>query len=302
MILDRFSEIPPEERPPLMEALQDSLDEALPGLQLVEARFPVPGRGDQAAVATNQAGRIILVEYAREPISRLSSEVLARIAWFEENRSLMRRLFRDHRIDPDPAPQVLLLAPGYSEPFLRTAASLPFADFHLIRVRFLQTEPVHSKPVQSRPVKGFFLEDALSPDRLHPFAAPAEESPRSIDSYHPIQSIPPSELLDRSRHWFSKLSPEIQTRIEGDSTTFTFSHQILAVMTPETDHLRIDVPDHGALLVRDMHELNQGMNPVIKRYFGLVGPGTSSRTPLKKEDILTEKELAEFLDTESDGE
>lgn len=296
MKLDRFNRIHPEERGPLLDALRSGLKQhltgAIPGLRVVETDFTVPNRGLQAAVAVDAGRRCILVEFSREEVTRISDEMLARIAWFEENRSLLGRLFPGSGMDPKSIPGALLLAPAFSESVRRTASGMRLADFHLLRMRFLASETS----------RGFFLEDPVSPDPVAPLRDPlAGTEPRrpvrSIDSFHPMRPANPEELLARSRHWFSRLSPDIRTQAEGESVSFTFSGHVLATLIPTNDALRIEVPLHGTFLVHDMHELNQGMNSVIQRYFGLVDPGTSSSPPLRREDILTEGELSEFLDS-----
>ncbi len=292
MKLDRFSPIHPEEHGPLLDALRGGLKQHLtgviPGLRVVETDFAVPGRGVQAAMAVDAGGRCVLVEFYREKVTRISDDLLARIAWFEENRSLLPRLFPDSGMNPTSTPGVLLLAPAFSESVRRTATGTRLADIQLLRIQFLGTETS----------RGFFLEDPVFPDRVSPLTESESRRPvRSIASFHPIRAVNPEELLARSRHWFSKLSPDIRTRTEGESVSFTYCGQVLATMTPANDALCIEVPRHGTTLVHDMHELNQGMNSVIHRYFGLVDPGSSSSPPLRIEDILTEGELSEFLDS-----
>jgi len=109
--------------------------------------------------------------------------------------------------------------------------------------------------------------------------------------------VNPAELLSRSRHWLARLSPDMEVETAGQGTRFVFAGDLLATMTVREDHLEIEVPGHTPVIrAHDGHELNRGMNPVIQRYFSLVAPRPADRHWLKKEDILTDEELAAFLD------
>jgi len=297
MTLYRFSDIGEHQRGSHLDEVRDHLDLVFPGLRWVARDFEVPGRGRQEAVAAGPERECVLVECAWAARPEVLTGLLDRLAWFEENRTLLPRLFPDRPMDPDRPIQAILLAPSVESTLVRAVTRLPLTSpVHLLRLRLIQSETA----------TGFLVEHPDQVDRPLPFAVPRtgsqEDGPattprHAVPSFHPIRAVSPEELLSRSRHWLTRLSPDVETETTRERTRFHFASDLLATMTVREDHLEIEVPGHGPTIrARDGHELNRGMNPVIQRYFSLVAPRPANRHWLKKEDILTDEELAAFLD------
>lgn len=297
MTLHRFSDIGEHQRGPHLDEARKRLDPVFPGLRWIARDFEVPGRGRQEAVAVGPVGECVLVECAWAAQPEVLTRLLDRLAWFEENRTLLPRLFPERPPDPDRPIQAILLAPSVESTLVRAVSRLSITmPVHLLRLRLIQSETA----------TGFLVEHPDRIDRPLPFATPRsglqEDRPATtprptVPSFRPIRAVSPEELLSRSRHWLTRLSPDLETETAGERTRFLFASNLLATMTVCEDHLEIEVPGHGPTIrARDGHELNRGMNPVIQRYFSLVAPRQANRHWLKKEDILTDEELAAFLD------
>jgi hypothetical protein len=298
MTLYRFSNIGEHPRGPHLDEVRKRLDLVFPGLRWVARDFEVPGRGRQEAVAVGPERECVLVECAGAGLPDVLTRLLDRLAWFEENRTLLPRLFPERPLDPDRPIQAILLAPSVESSLVRAVSRLSLTvPVHLLRLRLIQSETA----------TGFLVEHPDRVDRPLPFATPrsgsqedgpAATTPRhTVPSFRPLRAVSPEELLSRSRHWLTRLSPDLEIETTGDRTRFLFASDLLATMTVCEDHLEIEVPGPGPTIrARDGHELNRGMNPVIQRYFSLVAPQPANRHWLTKEDILTDEELAAFLD------
>jgi hypothetical protein len=299
MTLERFSDVPEPDRAPLLDLLRPRLDALLPDLRVLETNFPVPGRGTQDAVALDAAGGVVLIQIGPARVEGIPPGLPDRMAWFDENRPILPRLFPGAGLDGTRAPRAVLLAPEFGPTFLEALTRLRLDRLEVRRLRLLRGETTEGFLVEEAPA-------ATSASIREPARGPAGSadaeppSPRveaaRVPSFHPLRPPGPEELLARAEHWFRRLSPDIETRREGGETLFRFRDRTLARMRPDRDHLAIEVPGEPVRAARDARELDRGMNPVIQRYFRLVDPMPAGRTPLCKEDILTDDELAEFLE------
>ena len=306
----------------MLDQLRLQLDRLVTPVQVLERDFDVPGRGKQNAVAVNASGELVLIELARKELERLPEDLTGRLAWFEENRPILPRLFPDSGLDPSRDFHVILLAPGFGATFGNTTAACAAARIQLVRFRLIQSptagvgfllERPGSDSTTTWPRSGRFgatspVSEILVSEQPYP-ETPAPETPApetrtgKLDPLltGPGRTLDPGEILARAKHWILRLSSGIESGLEADATRFLFRGEILAVLTLHTDHLEIAVPGLDSTRARDVHELNRGMDHVIKRYFTLVDPEAKPRIQLTRDDILTEGELTAFLDSEPDA-
>jgi hypothetical protein len=317
MKLHRFSDVPEEARPPMLDQLRLQLDRLVTPVQVLERDFDVPGRGKQSAVAVNASGELVLIELARIELERLPEDLTGRLAWFEENRRILPRLFPDSGLDPSRDFHVILLAPGFGATFGNTTAACAAARIQLVRFRLIQSPTAGVGFLLERPgfdsttawprSRHFGAGSAVSEILVSEQPAPETPAPDTRTSERdplltgPGRTLDPGEILARAKHWILRLSSGIESGVEADATRFLFRGEVVAVLTLQSDHLEIAVPGSDSTRARDVHELNRGMDHVIKRYFTLVDPEARPRIQLTRDDILTEGELAAFFDSEPDA-
>ncbi|MBN2491741.1 MAG: hypothetical protein JXQ29_12915 [Planctomycetes bacterium] len=284
MALQRFADVPAPDRPPLLARLRRRLADLLPDLHLLEHDFAVPGRGVQDALARGADGGLVLIEFAAGRVEAVPPELRDRMAWFEDNRPILPRLFPAAPGAATRPIRAVLLAPEFGARWLGALDRLPVPGLELRRVRL----------VRGATAVGFLVEAPRAP------GAPREEEPASaahaatgaaeprvrVPPFRPFCPPGPAELLAQAQHWLARLSADIQADADGAATVFRFGGEILARMAPGRDHLRIEVPGEPARIARNPPELNRSMSAVIRRYFGLVAPPPSGWTPLHREDLL----------------
>lgn len=277
--------------PGLLAGAIASLPSLLPGLDVLEAPFAVPGRGEVAGIALDAAGRCTLIELSATPVGGIPDAVCRRLEWFNDNLGLLHRLFPGRACAPL-EPQVALLAPAFEEGFVHVAARIATVFAFRIRpLRSARDDALLIEPVGTTRDATAWLRPPTASDERDPVEARPSSSAAAFRPAH----VAPEALRDRALEWLRKLSPEVTSAaIDDGRTAVTFRNHALTTLAIVGDGLMFDVPSAGRFEARDAHAVNRAMQHVIARFFKLVEPRSSVTRALRREDILTDREFAEL--------
>jgi len=269
----RLIERPPPPKPELLDLVASDPEGLEAGLTLLERNFRLPDRATVDLLLLDAHGLLCLVFVEATHRAGLPVEALDACESVHSGGDLLKRLFPGRAFAAEALPRLLLVAPSFAPALERVALWLA--------------------PVRPELLQFVLLAPETGPPAL--FFRPAG---------HPrigARSDPLRELNDRARFLIAKLGSEVSARERNGRTEFLAHGELLCTLEPRTDCLDLACEDRTER-VSDTHLLHGAMNRVLDRFFRLRrehGAPAAPGGPLSHADVLSEREVQEFLKSRS---
>ncbi|MCD6080708.1 MAG: DUF91 domain-containing protein [Candidatus Omnitrophica bacterium] len=132
----------------IVELLAQGLSALERGLQAVKRDVPTPA-GNIDILAVDMVGRIVIVEVCDSRSEDILFRAIDHFDWALSEMSALKQKLESYNIDPTLAPRILILAPSFTEKFVKRASYLNpnFIDIYEFQIK----ESMGSKKIYFRP-------------------------------------------------------------------------------------------------------------------------------------------------------
>ena len=120
----------------IVELLAQGLSALERGLQAVKRDVPTPA-GNIDILAVDMVGRIVIVEVCDSRSEDILFRAIDHFDWALSEMSALKQKLESYNIDPTLAPRILILAPSFTEKFVKRASYLNpnFIDIYEFQIK-----------------------------------------------------------------------------------------------------------------------------------------------------------------------
>lgn len=291
-----------------------ALEEALPGVRMLDQDLELEGGGRADAAGVDNAGRIVLALVAGDDEDATALAVLEALSSGRRHADLIGRHLGARRVRADLGPRVVLVVPPEAERLVGRLAALRGQGLEILEIRGVKSrrgERSYLVPVETgdvvdlRPDPGAeaFL-DALPPEG----EAPLSEGQAGLRELGEL-------LVER----MGRLDDELSVRASTGAVAWSLGEEVLVRAEQKGETLRASVgPAHKARAVTSVGELEAVLEAAMERMVELLDhappppkgglepppgaagppeePGGRSPGEVAEEGVLTDDELEAFRD------
>jgi len=281
------------ERTALFDALEEGLEQALPGVEILDRELTLDDGVDADLAGVDAAGRVFVALLGEPDADVTALRVLDLLAWVRGNSAVLARHLGSSAARPDQPARLVVVLPEAPARLRRRLRTLSVAGVELLGLR----------TIQSRGGERVYLTALERPSRL----APASGVPG--EAFLGGLPIGVRSLARHAVDRIERLDNELEALVDDDAIAWRFRGRTLVRLERVGDGLRATlgaehVPrsvraeaDVEALLEDALSELvpmfADGAPPERRHH---APPDASGGFPLLDEPLLTAEEIEAFRD------
>jgi hypothetical protein len=239
----------------LLAAVEAGLEEALPGLSVLDRELELEGGGHAELAGVDDLGRLVLVIVAQDDAGQAVLDALDTLAWAQRHADVLARHLGSPLARPELEPRVIVIAPAPDERLVVRLATLGASG-----IRAFGVQTVRSAGSE----RAYLVPLALAG------AGPRRASPETLflEGLAPELRAAARALLER----MERLDDELVPAYDHGAILWRFRGEVLARVEPEGDQLAARVPPlHEALPLGDEMAVERFLELALGRLVELLG-------------------------------